>query len=171
MAYEYKNYYKQLAEKENAIKNRYNDFSYQDILDRFTKPENTDYCEVMTEGITYALGVPYDYSMGWEVPFLREYHSGLNWTCTDTLVGLFFIFLVEDNGNENLIGIREQECRKGDSTYSFLSEDYRSLVIKKLISTDNLVDLFTKALLLCTHHRLIHGIGMRRLSSLEQEIQ
>ena len=44
------------------------------------------------------------------------------------------------------------------------------LEIKKIISADNLADLFTKALPLYTHRRLVHGIGMRRLNSLEQEM-
>lgn len=46
----------------------------------------------------------------------------------------------------------------------------QELEIKKIVSADNLADLFTKALPLCIHRRLIHGIGMRRLNILEQGI-
>ncbi len=46
----------------------------------------------------------------------------------------------------------------------------RALEIKKIISANNLADLFTKALPLCIHRRLVHGIGMRRLNILEQKI-
>ena len=54
-------------------------------------------------------------------------------------------------------------------TYDLITS--QTLEIKKIISTENLANLFTKALPLCTHRRLVHGIGMRRLSVLEQEIQ
>jgi len=47
----------------------------------------------------------------------------------------------------------------------------KALEVKKIASTDNLANLFTKALPLSIHRRLVHGIGMRRLNILEQEIQ
>jgi len=36
----------------------------------------------------------------------------------------------------------------------------QALEVKKVISVDNLVDLFTKVLSLCVHHQLVHSIGM-----------
>lgn len=43
----------------------------------------------------------------------------------------------------------------------------QALTIKKIESTNNLADLFTKALPLSNHCRLTYGIGMRRLTFLE----
>jgi hypothetical protein len=45
-----------------------------------------------------------------------------------------------------------------------------ALEIKKIISAENLADLFTKALPVFAHRRLVHGIGMRQLNVIEQEI-
>jgi len=47
----------------------------------------------------------------------------------------------------------------------------RALEIKKVISVDNLVDLFTKDLSLCVHCQLVYSIEMRQLNILEQDIQ
>ena len=44
------------------------------------------------------------------------------------------------------------------------------LEIKKIISADNLADLFTKALPVSVHRRLVYGIGMRQLNVIEQEV-
>jgi len=69
---------------------------------------------------------------------------------------------------------------KGDRTkhidpkkFSFTNDliTNKALDVKKIALADNLADLFTKALLLSIHHRLVHGIEMRRLNILEQEIQ
>lgn len=43
----------------------------------------------------------------------------------------------------------------------------QALIIKKIESTNNLADLFTKALPLSNHRRLTYDIGMRRLAFLE----
>jgi len=65
---------------------------------------------------------------------------------------------------------------KGDRTkdidpkyFSFTNDliTDKALEVKKIASADNLVDLFTKALPLSIHHRLVHGIGMRWLNILE----
>jgi len=47
----------------------------------------------------------------------------------------------------------------------------KALEVKKIASANNLADLFTKALPLSIHRRLVHSIGMQRLNILEQEIQ
>ena len=69
---------------------------------------------------------------------------------------------------------------KGDRTkhidpkyFSFTNDliTSKALEVKKIASVDNLADLFTKALPTNTHRHLVHGIGMRRLHNLEQDIQ
>lgn len=45
-----------------------------------------------------------------------------------------------------------------------------ALEIKKIMSADNLADLFTKALPVSVHRRLIYGIGMLQLNVIEQEV-
>jgi len=64
---------------------------------------------------------------------------------------------------------------KGDRTkhinpkyFSFTNDliTNKALEVKKIASVDNLADLFTKALLLSIHRRLVHVIRMRRLNIL-----
>jgi len=90
----------------------------------------------------------------------------------------FLIVLYEDNSA--CVTQMQVDFVKGDQTkyidpkyfsyiHDFIIE--RALEIKKVISVDNLVDLFTKALPLCVHRRLVHDSGMQRLNIFEQDIQ
>jgi hypothetical protein len=101
--------------------------------------------------------------------FIRS-NCGLSYDTSPTI-------LYEDNSA--CVAQMQVGFAKGDKTkhidpkyFSYTHDLITSKVleIKKIISTDNLADLFTKALPLCTHRRLIHGIGMWGLSILEQEI-
>ena len=63
---------------------------------------------------------------------------------------------------------------KGDITkhiapkffFSHQQEEHQKIKVTQIRSQDNLADLFTKSLLKVTFHRLVQGIGMRKLSKL-----
>ena len=40
------------------------------------------------------------------------------------------------------------------------------IIVEKVLSSDNLVNLFTKSLPTSTFEKYVHGIGMRRLETL-----
>ena len=64
---------------------------------------------------------------------------------------------------------------KGDRTkhispkffYTHELQQSRQIDIKQIRSTDNFADLFTKSLPTSTFEKLVYGIGMRRLSKLQ----
>jgi hypothetical protein len=128
-----KDFYDKIHKNELRIKDHYKNHTYRDILNEFTRPKNTFDYNSITEDICCSLGIIYHDSMEYNVPFLKEYPSGLNWTCTNTEVGLYFIFVLNEKNEEEFVGIREQQFRKSNSTYSFYDEAHRSLITKKLL--------------------------------------
>jgi len=70
--------------------------------------------------------------------------------------------------------IKGDHTKHIDSKYFSFTNDLitdKALEVKKIASADNFADLFTTAFSLSIHRRLVHGIGMRHLNILEQEIQ
>ena len=97
-------------------------------------------------------------------------NSGLSYDNSPTI-------LYEDNSA--CVSQMQAGFIKGDRTkhidpkyFSFTHDLITSgvLEIKKIMSADNLADLFTKALPVSVHRRLLYGIGMRQLNVIEQEV-
>lgn len=112
------------------------EFSYADLLKTvdFSKPlSEWDYA--WGGEICDAFRVPYDYSMEGRFPFISERRSSLTWICTDSEVGVYFLFLVED-GKEIPIGTREQDARKSSSQYYFFDRELyfkvRNMIIEQM---------------------------------------
>lgn len=80
--------------------------TYSQIFSEFKFPEKDrlEYCHVDTEEICSALQISYSYrSARCEIDFLYSVESGLNWVCTDTGVGLNWLFMKKD-GEFILVG-------------------------------------------------------------------
>ncbi|GKB39969.1 hypothetical protein Tco_0884911 [Tanacetum coccineum] len=77
--------------------------------------------------------------------------------------------------NEACIAQLKDEYIKGDKTKHILSKFFFThdlqksgdIIVQKVYLSDNLADLFTKALPTVTSKKLVHGIGMRRLNELK----
>lgn len=60
--------------------------------------------------------------------FLKLYYSDDVWLCTDTMVGVFFLYEIMEKGGEEFRGIVTQVGRKYKQQFQFLSkEDYFSV--------------------------------------------
>lgn len=115
---------------------KYKGKTYEEILKEIKIPEKDrwEWCRVETEEICNALEIPYYYDVDkYDVTFLYSFESGLNWICTDTLVGLNFLFMEDDDSELFAVGFTEQTGRKCDIEYSFFSESYARLVYNKMV--------------------------------------
>jgi hypothetical protein len=98
-------------------------------------------------------------------------------TCSGLLYDSSPTILYEDNSacvSQMQAGfIKGDRTKHIDPKYFSFTHDLittGALEIKKIMSAENLADLFTKALPVSVHRRLVHGIGMRQLNVIEQEI-
>lgn len=86
------------------------------LIQLHDKPK--DYCDM--EDIGQELRIP----NAWEIPYEKEqmdicYEKGFdNWTCWDTQVGKYMIYL-----NDEPVAIRYKEFRKSDNQYFWFSEE------------------------------------------------
>lgn len=108
--------------------------SYAELLKTVTFDHAQEYNHPSTEDVFAAFGLDYNWDIHYEVPFLTERASALTWRCTDTQVGLHFIFHINDSGSETPIGIMEQTARRNDKVYSFFSEEWIKVIRAKLIT-------------------------------------
>lgn len=119
------------------IRKKYLDYSYADLLNEFCIPprDRWEYSRVSTEELMQALDIPWNYdSDNYEVPFLYEFQTPVSWICTDTLVGVFFLFLEDETtGGLSFIGTREQVARKSDSSFSFFNEEVRENLAQRML--------------------------------------
>jgi hypothetical protein len=104
--------------------------TYRELLETIEKPEESrlEWFRVYDENLFYLFNLNGYFS---EIPFLYEYPSKLTWQCTDTEVGLFFLFI--DTGEDEVcIGVREQDARRSDKNYFFFSEAHKKLLKDRL---------------------------------------
>lgn len=128
------NWWDRNLRQQKEIQDKYKDATYMDLLKTVTFNHAQEYCHPNTEYLFAEFGIPYTYETDYEVKFLTIRQSDLVWTCTDTQVGLYFIFYINDDGSETAIGVMEQIARKSDKNYSFFSDDWIKIVQAKLIA-------------------------------------
>ncbi len=108
--------------------------TYADLLKTVTFDHAQEYNHPNAENVFSEFGIIHNWNMPYEIPFLTERRSALTWRCTDTEVGLYFIFHINDDGSETPIGVMEQKARKSDPVYKFFSEEWIKIVRAKLIA-------------------------------------
>lgn len=112
---------------------KYKDSTYDDLLKTVKFDRDQKWCHPSTEDIFGEFGLYTNYETDYEVKFLTERDSDLSWICTDTGVGLSFIYYIEDDGSETVVGIKEQDARKSDPYYRFISVEWMEKIREKLI--------------------------------------
>lgn len=114
---------------------KYKDYSHRQLLETVDHTRAIEWCHPSIEDIASSLGIPWSYSSDlYDVPFLIELDSAIVWTCTDTGVGISYLFLLEDDGvTRTPIGFTQQKARKDDKYHFFFSDEYQDLVAKKLM--------------------------------------
>jgi hypothetical protein len=76
--------------------------------------DNAGFYDVEELSYEFNLGGGICYTMDISNDFKEYEHKDMTWMCTDTLVGLFFLFL-----HDEFVGIRFQHARKYDSEYEW----------------------------------------------------
>jgi hypothetical protein len=114
---------------------KYKDFTYDQLKDLVEIPYRSlwKHHTVWVEDISWVFGMSCCAGLDGEIPCLYEFQSPLTWICTDTLVGMFFIYLERYEGQLTLVGVREQSARKDDSYYKFFSEKYRTDIYNRIL--------------------------------------
>jgi len=79
----------------------------------------------------FNLYAPYD--IGYEVEFLTIRPTAFTWICTDTNVGIYILFYINEDGSETPIGVRQQPARKSDADYALFTEEWIDIIRNRLL--------------------------------------
>jgi hypothetical protein len=82
------------------------------LLETLDKSRMGGFYDVEDLGHEFGLCGGVCYGMSIEDDFKECEHRDVTWMCTDTLVGIFFLFL-----HDEFVGVRIQHARKSDSYY------------------------------------------------------
>ena len=113
------------------------------------------------------------YEAGKECVWLRSVISHIQSICQMTPVNSSPTIIYEDNAA--CVAQVRGGYIKGDKTkhispkffYTHELQESKQVDVKQIRSSDNLADLFTKALPTSTFEKLVYGIGMRRVNKLQ----
>lgn len=84
----------------------------QSLFETLDKSRMGGFYEVEDLGYEFGLGGGTCYGINIENDFKECEHKDVTWMCTDTLVGIFFLFL-----HDEFVGVRIQTGRKSDSHF------------------------------------------------------
>jgi hypothetical protein len=108
----------------------YNDLLKTVVIDR----SRDEWNHPLMEDIASSVGLFVDsVNIYDEVQFLFEYESAATWLCTDTIVGIFFLFMDKD-GERVPIGGYTQIGRKWPKQYFYFTPEYREWVGNKILA-------------------------------------
>jgi hypothetical protein len=83
-----------------------------DLFETLDQSHMQGFYDVEDLGYEFGLSGGICYNMRIENDFKECKHRDVTWMCTDTLVGIFFLFL-----NDEFVGLRIQTARKSDSHF------------------------------------------------------